>query len=243
MAATRIWIMDGHNMIFAIGPLTWLQESGRRDEARQGLVDRLRPFARTRCEKVLIVFDGLDLERNLDVIQEPFFEAVYARRSDGEADDRIIHEAKACLEQGHRVTVVTNDLKTLAGELPEGAHHLGVQAFWRKYIEEAAGRTGKRVEGDFSDVESEMEALAAKEVSEPHDRNLAHSHQAGALRSAAGSVRPGRAGKRTAPTSRSVIQEGAAATESVAEGLRRKKEKGRLRQERRLKRRANPGRR
>ena len=83
-------------------------------------------------------------------------EAVYSRRSDGEADDRIIHEARSWLEQGHRVTVVTDDVSTLAGELPDSVQHLAVHGFWVKFIERVLGQAGKRVEGDFSDVEKEM---------------------------------------------------------------------------------------
>ncbi|MBI1951123.1 MAG: NYN domain-containing protein, partial [Acidobacteria bacterium] len=60
------WIMDGHNMIFAIPRLQGLQVSGHRDEARRALEDRLRRFAQRRGQKVLVVFDGNDLQRNDD---------------------------------------------------------------------------------------------------------------------------------------------------------------------------------
>src|SRR5256885_10593047 len=89
----RIWIMDGHNLIFAIRGLHEMQVSGRGDEARGALVDALRRFAQTRGEQVLVVFDGNELPRNPDVSREPFLETVYTRRSDGGADERIIHEA------------------------------------------------------------------------------------------------------------------------------------------------------
>ncbi len=242
MAAARIWIMDGHNIIFKIHPLKELQESGRRDEARRGLVDRLRRFARTRSEKVLVVFDGLDLERNPDVIQEPFFEAVYARRSDGEADDRIIHEARTRLEQGENVVVVTDDVKTLAAALPKGVHRLEVEVFWAKHIERAAGRSEKRIVGDFTEVENELEALAAMTVSEPQEPGPVRRSQAGTPGSAGGSATASRMGKRTAPAS-GPVDPGRAAAEVASERLRLKKEKGRLRQELRLRNRAEPRRR
>jgi predicted RNA-binding protein with PIN domain len=238
----RIWIMDGHNMIFAIDRLQRLQVSGRRDEARRALVVELQRFARTEGEKVLVVFDGNDLQWNPDIIRETFLETVYTRRSDGEADDRIIHEARVCLEQGHRVTVVTNDLRTLAAELPEGVHNLEVQAFWLKYIERAVGQVSKRVEGDFSDVEREMESQAAMAGSEAPDQNLVRSPQAGVLHSTNGSVFPGQTGKRPALSSDSGVQGRTAEEEAMREQIRRKREKGRLRQERRLKRRPQPGR-
>lgn len=224
MATTQIWIMDGHNMIFAIPRLQGLQVSSHRDEARRALEDRLRRFAQRRGQKVLVVFDGNDLQRNPDVIREPFFETVYARRSDGEADDRIIHEARLRAEQGHRVTVVTNDVHTLAVKLPEGVLHMKVQAFWLKHIERAADPSIKLVKGDFSDMEREMMARAA----------LAEPEPAAVFDPAA----------RPAPSDRTGKRPGAPAEEvAMGERIRRKKERGRLRQERRLKRRPKPGRR
>jgi predicted RNA-binding protein with PIN domain len=211
---TRIWIMDGHNMIFAIRGFQEMQVSGRGDEARGALVDTLRRFAQTRGEQVLVVFDGNDLPWNPDVIREPFFETVYTRRSDGEADDRIIHEARLRAEQGQHVTVVTNDVRTLAVELPKSVLHMKVHAFWLKHIERAADPESKRVEGDFSDVEREMEARAAMAEPEPAAQDRARK-------------------KPAAPS----------AEAAMAERIRRKKERGRLRQERLLKRRPKPGRR
>lgn len=209
MSATRIWIMDGHNMIFAMGGLQRLQVSGRGEEARRALVDRLRRFAQARGQQVLIVFDGIDLPSNPDALREPFLEVAYARRLEGAAkgaaDDRILREARSRTERGHRVTVVTDDVHTLAGELPEGVQHLKVQAFWLKYIDRAVDETIKRVEGDFSDVEHEMLARAA--MAEPA----------------------------AAPVSR--VQRRTTAKETMAERIRRKREAGRRRQERRLRRR------
>jgi predicted RNA-binding protein with PIN domain len=222
MAAARIWLMDGHNMIFAIHPLRKLQDSGRGEEARRGLVDRMRLFARTRGEKVLVVFDGIDLPSNPDVVREPFLEAVYAGRSEGMADGRIIHEARVGLERGRGVTVVTNDVSTLAGELPKGAQHLRVEAFWLKYIEPPADAAGKRVEGDFSDVEREMMRQAALAEPEPPS---------------AGPIPPGRTAIRPAAPARPGARGRGAGREAMAEAIRRKRERGRLRQERRLKKR------
>jgi hypothetical protein len=214
MITTRIWIMDGHNIIFAIRGLQEMQVSGRGDEARGALVDTLRRFAQKRGEDVLVVFDGDDLQRNPDVIREPFFETVYARRSDGEADDRIIHEARLRAEKGRHVTVVTNDVRTLAVELPKSVLHMKVQVFWLKHIERPSDPESKQVEGDFSDVEREMVARAA--MAEPKQ--------------------PVRDRTRMNPAAPS-------AQAAMVDQIRRKKEKGRLRQERRLKRRPKPGRR
>ncbi len=210
----RIWMVDGHNLIFAIRGLTEMQVSGRGDEARGALVDALRRFAQSRGEQVLLVFDGTDLQHNPNVLREPFFETVYARSGDGGADERIIREATLHAEQGQHVTVVTNDVSTLAVRLPKSVLRMKVHAFWLKHIERAADPAGKPLEGDFSDIEREMEARAALEESVPVVRDDAL--------------------KRPAPSS---------AEAGPAETIRRKKERGRLRQERRLRRRPKPGRR
>jgi predicted RNA-binding protein with PIN domain len=205
-------------MIFAIPRLHRLQVSDRRDEARRSLEEILRRFAVRRSEKVLVVYDGADLPSNPGAIREPLFEAVYARRSDGVADDRIIHRARACLEEGDLVTVVTDDVSTLARVLPRGVRHLGVSEYWMRYIEKPAGHDDKRVEGDFSDLEREMEARAA--LAEPPPR-----------------VRD------PVPPAEPPIRRRAAGQETRGERIRSKRERGRLRQARRLKRRPNAGRR
>lgn len=210
---TRIWIIDGHNLIFAIHGLQELQVSGRGDQARAALEATLRTFAHTRREQVLVVFDGNDLPWNPDVIREPLFETVYRRRGDGGADDRILHEAGLRAERGQHVTVVTNDVHTLAVKLPKRVLHMKVRAFWLKHIERAVDRESKPIEGDFSDIEREMEARAALARPEPEP------------------AAPEPAGRRPpAP----------AAEKAMAERIRRKRLKGRLRQERRLERRRKP---
>ncbi len=220
MSSRRIWIVDGHNMIFAIPRLERLQVTGHRNQARADLVGTLRRFAETRRQNVLVVFDGNDLQRNPDVVRESFIDVTYTRRSDGEADDRIIHEARLLSERGHHVTVVTNDINTLARMLPGGVEHLPVRAFWQKCI--TIAQPGKLVEGDFSDVESEMQALAA--VAEP----AAHSGAPLSFGAPASAGKPAKS----------------ASSESDAqrERILRKKARGRARQERRLKRRLKSGR-
>lgn len=215
MSAKRIWIMDGHNIIFAIPGLNRLQVSDRREEARQALSNRLERFAHARGQKVLIVFDGNDLPSNPAAIRRPMLDTIYTRRGEGVADDRILHEARSHLKQGRHVTVVTDDVNTLAGELPRGVDHLRVRAFWMEHIETSAADGGKPVEGDFSDVESEMVAQTEPMMFLP---------QAAARRHAVTRSQPSEEDARR-------------------ERLRRKREEGRRRQELRLKRRSKPGRR
>lgn len=217
MASKRIWILDGHNLIFAIPPLRRLQESDRGEEARDGLADTLEQFALERQEQVLIVFDSRGPSTGRSAVRRPWLEIAYARGGAGAADARILHEANRLLERGLPVTVVTDDVHTLAGKLPRGALHLDVAEFWRKHIEKEDRAEGKRVEGDFSEVEREMIQVALAEPL-PEPRRV---------------VRHARAGAPVADPVRS--------TESISSRIQQKREKGRLRQERRLKRRAKPG--
>lgn len=212
MASKRTWVLDGHNLIFAIPPLRSLQESGRGEEARDGLAEALERFSLERQEQVLIVFDSRGPSTGGSAVRKPWLEIVYARGGAGAADIRILREANRLLERGHAVTVVTDDIRTLAGRLPGAARHLTVAEFWLKHIETAAGDEEKPVAGDYSDVEREMvRAALAEPLPEPRRP-----------------VPPPRAG---GPDVR------ARAAEAMSSQVQRKREKGRLRQERRLKRR------
>jgi hypothetical protein len=122
------------------------------------------------------------------------------------------------------VTVVTNDVHTLAVRLPEGVIRTEVQAFWLKHIERADDPSSKRIEGDFSDMEREMMARAALAEPEPE----------AVLAPAARPAPSDRTGKRPSVSADEVAR---------GERIRRKKERGRLRQERRLKRRPKSDRR
>ena len=228
----HVWIIDGHNVIFAIPRLKRLQTSGDRAAAREELQGHVRRFAERRGARVILVFDGNDAGRSPGTVEEPRLETIYARSSDGEADDRILHEARACRERGDPVTVVTDDVRTLATLLPDGVRHLAVQEFWRRQIE-APGRTPeKRVVGDFSDVEQAMAERAEREAA----RLRARREREQAERAA-----DERDTARRAATSRdAALPAGAGAgpppsdEERARQRLRLKKEKGRLRQERRL---------
>jgi hypothetical protein len=203
----RIWIVDGHNVIFAFRELRELQVSGRGDEARGALEEKLRRFACARNEPVLLVFDGQGLQPAPGGSGNPLLQVAYAGPSDGTADGRVIREARSRSGKGQHVTVVTDDRRTLAVELPKRVLHLRVQEFWEKHISPPGDPEEKRVEGDFSDIEREMEERAATTRQELSGRGCAPKKPA------------------------------AAPPDPKEEMLRRKKERGRLRQERRLKRR------
>jgi len=200
-----IWILDGHNIIFALGGLQALQTSGRGAEARSRLVERLQAFAHQQGERVLVVFDGNELATNPDALRTPLFEIVYTRRGHQVADDRILSEARRRAQAGEAVTVVTNDRNTLGNLLPRGVRRVGVREFWTTHIEPPRRGDEKPDAGDFSDLEQAMLALP------PDERPIS-----------------GPPATPERPASAEVLRR---------EEIRRKRDRGRLRQERLLKRR------
>ena len=219
---SRVWIVDGHNVIFAVPGLRSLQTSDRREEARAELLERLERFAAARAETVLVVFDagpaGGESGFAGGARAAVYVQIVYARRGEGAADERIIREATARCERGAGVTVVTDDVATLARRLPRGVRHVGVADFWLKHIErepggEKEGAAGKRIRSDVSDLERDMLRLAAAE-------------EATVLR----------ARRPSAPSSAPARPRPAAAESGGSDHVRLKRARGRLRQERRLRR-------
>lgn len=208
----RIWIMDGHNMIFRTPPLRELQVSGRGEEARRQLTDRLEAFAVARGRKVMVVFDGNELASNPDAVRTPHFEVVYTRRGDAEADDLILREARRRDAEGRAVTVVTDDRNTLAARLPRGVGHVGVAEFWLKHIEKDARDREKRIEGDFSDLEREMLAQAERAGTGRIETSAAFRPTSAADRGSTGAI------------------------DETRERILSKRERGRRRQQRRLER-------
>jgi predicted RNA-binding protein with PIN domain len=217
MSSDRIWIIDGHNVIFALGALQSLQTSERGGEARALLVERLEVFAHQRGERVLVVFDGRDAAVHPDAKEGPLIEVVYSRRAKGSADERILQEAARLSRGGALVTVVTNDMATLANALPREVRHLRVREFWLRHIETPGAVEDKPAGGDFADIEREMLALAAAVAAESRvsERRLACEPEP-----------PKPAGTEPA---------------TARDPRRSKKERGRLRQKRRLDRQAKRG--
>lgn len=150
----RIWIVDGHNLIFHIPHLEELQSSGRRGEARRRLEDMLRAFAGSSGERMVVVYDGNRMEGNPDMIREEDFQTFYALPPE-EADDRIVYFCRQFMKEGLRVRVVTSDLRTLKKNLPEGVSHVTAREFHSQDLRPRRTE-GKSVRGDFSDVEAEL---------------------------------------------------------------------------------------
>jgi predicted RNA-binding protein with PIN domain len=221
----RIWIIDGHNLIFQIPHLKDLQVSGRRTEARRELEHLLLVFATERREEVVVVYDGNSQEGNPDTIQERFLRTTYSLGFPDEvADHRILYLAR---QHGsdRRVCVVTSDMRTLATELDSAVTHLSVGEFWSRHISAASPARSKEVTGDYSDIEAEF--LRRDREARPEPAPASQPRPSANL-----SVPPPAPPKDAPLPSPKPGRESADAQRQ--EQARLKKERGRLRQARRL---------
>ena len=223
MSAGRLFILDGHNILMTFEDLRHLQASDRGEEARGLLQDRIEEFATLRGKRVLLVFDGGGREaagggrhEHSRLRAGSLFEVVYSR-GDGGADRLILEEARRRAEQGAAVTVVTDDIQTLAMALPRGVRHVGVREFWLAHVDPPPEEDEKPVAGRFADIE---EALLALEPATPVPPRRA----------------PGAAPESATATPRSQPLSGEALRQ---EELRRKRERGRRRHDRMRKRRTD----
>ncbi|MCK4412030.1 MAG: NYN domain-containing protein [Candidatus Eisenbacteria sp.] len=153
----RSWILDGHNMIFALPQLAALQEGGEKARARDQLEALLLPFAAARGF-LTVVYDGNRLPPDPDARETPYLRVVFSHPPQ-DADDRIVELATRDNLRGLQVTVVTNDRRSLIPRLPQGVDTLGIETFHRRLV----GRRPAAAEADekrFSPAEAE--ALAAE---------------------------------------------------------------------------------
>jgi predicted RNA-binding protein with PIN domain len=124
----QTWILDGHNVIFAIPQLEQLQTSGKRRQARDALVALARRFGASRQERVTLIFDGTP-GYTQGAEETSLLEVVFAAY-EGKADDMIVLRSDRAIEGGKRVTVVTDD-QDLRGRLHKNAAVIGTQQFWQ----------------------------------------------------------------------------------------------------------------
>ena len=220
---SRVWIIDGHNLIFQVPHLKDLQLSGRRTDARRELEQLLLVFASERQEEVVIVYDGNSKPGNPDTIQERFLRTTYSLGFPEEvADHRILYLAR---QHGshQKVCVVTSDVRTLAKELDRTVTHLSVGEFWSRHISPAPPAHSKQVSGDYSDIEAEF---------------LRRDREAAPTSSPGGPPRqpsPPPANGAPTPSGKSACKPAPGPSETAQqEQVRLKKERGRLRQARRL---------
>ncbi len=125
-----LWIVDGHNAIFAVSEWEGLQVEGRRRDARMSLEGSLETFGRAAGTQVYVVYDGNHMERNPDAVDRLHLHTEYSLPPE-EADDRIRFVASRALQEGRHPVVVTSDRRTLADSLPPGVRWMEVRVFFR----------------------------------------------------------------------------------------------------------------
>ena len=125
-----LWIVDGHNAIFAVPEWEDLQVAGRKRDARAALEESLETFGRAAGTQVCIVYDGNHMERNPDAVDRLNLHSEYSLPPE-EADDRIRYLVRRALQDRRRPVVVTSDRRTLAESLPDEVPSMEVRAFFR----------------------------------------------------------------------------------------------------------------
>lgn len=159
MSPGGIWIVDGHNVIYRIDELRALQTADRRQEARDGLVDRCRRFAMRKGRKAVVVFDGRDDVSGPAPPNRRNLRVVFAGEEE-KADTRIVTLARNYRRDGRSVIVVTDDTG-LRGRLPRGVSTLGAAEFWERTRTGATGPekpsfSAPDIEAHFLEAERRM---------------------------------------------------------------------------------------
>jgi predicted RNA-binding protein with PIN domain len=130
---SHLWIVDGHNLVLNVPELSRLFHHESKKAAREAAERRLADLAKACTERIHLVFDGETFpdrqpgkasSGNLDVtfVDPP-----------AEADDWIVQLAKQEVEAGKPVGVATSDRGLLA-RLVVGAaiRRMAVDEFWRE---------------------------------------------------------------------------------------------------------------
>lgn len=167
----RLWIIDGHNMIFSLPQLAGLQEAGERARARTQLEDLVAGFASRLRDPLIIVYDG---DRDSPAAGRRGSPVSVQFSGPGkEADERIIDLAEKAVREGRAVAVVSNDRRSLASKLPRAVAVSSVEEFVERWIEPRPREAKKR--------EKHLPPEDAREIAarliEHHERSEAASRR------------------------------------------------------------------
>jgi predicted RNA-binding protein with PIN domain len=146
------WIVDGHNVIFAVPEWEGLQIRGRRREARVSLEASFEAFGRAVGRQVWVVYDGNDQLRNPDARERPFLRTIYSHPPE-EADDRILSLARQLERSGEKPMVVSSDRSTLVARLGRGIGSIDVHEFFREVYGPLLRTPEKWVPEGLDDIE------------------------------------------------------------------------------------------
>lgn len=236
------WIVDGHNLVLNVPELSRLYNQESKKAAREAAERRLADLARLCPEGLQLVFDGQTFAEKQPGgrVAGPF--TVTFVDPPAEADDWIVQLARQAAEAGRPAAISTSDRGLLA-RLPGGVmiHRMGVEAFWResgRLLRQAPSEKPEpeaSSESDVAALESAMRGAQAEEepewdTSEESERAVSAPEPSPTPRPASGSASgSSRRGAEPAPAPRRPEP-------TWQEKLSTKKEVGRRRQERRLRR-------
>lgn len=116
----KLLLVDGHSAIFAFDDLRELHHGPKRHLARLELVKRLRDFGDRSEWKVVVVFDGRQVERGVEGGAEEGILVLYSKR--GQTADAVVERLAARFaDKGDEVRVASNDGMVLTTAAAFGA--------------------------------------------------------------------------------------------------------------------------
>lgn len=125
----RVFIVDGHSVIFTTPELSALHGSGLQGEiARKALIRILTDFQDRNEVSVVLVFDGQGVNSKPELRQEKDIMVIYSRR--GQSADAVIERLAASYAERYDINVVSNDRGVLDMISVSGAHGMSVRSMW-----------------------------------------------------------------------------------------------------------------
>ncbi len=155
-----LWIVDGHNLVLNVPELSRLFNQESKKAAREAAERRLAEFAGHCVEGIQLVFDGQSYPEKQPGGRVEGALAVTFVDPPAEADDWIVQVAKQAADAGKPAAVASSDRGLLA-RLPGGVmiHRMTVEAFWRE-----TGRLLRQMKGDRAAEKPEPGAESADEM-------------------------------------------------------------------------------
>lgn len=125
----RVYIVDGHSVIFTTPELRDLHGSGLRGEiARKELIRILTDFQDRNEVSVILVFDGQGVDNKPEPRQEKDIMVIYSRQH--QSADAVIERLAASYAERYDINVVSNDRAILDSVSSAGAHAMSVRSMW-----------------------------------------------------------------------------------------------------------------
>jgi len=125
----RVYIVDGHSVIFSTPDLHGLHGPGIQAEvARNTLIRILTEFQDMNEVKIVLVFDGQGQTNKPEPRQDKDIMVIYSRAR--QSADAVIERLAAQYAGRYDINVVSNDRAVLDMISSSGAHPMSVRALW-----------------------------------------------------------------------------------------------------------------